>query len=122
MVEKKERDPLEEKFEMLARCCMDFKDAVCAVTEGISDDEVLRLAALASKNSHPGEDVFSRGSSKNFSIPLWEEVAKTLRFEIAMRQVQHEAVAYMERTGKTSYCLRCRGECTPEHLAELRDD
>lgn len=26
MVEKKERDPLEEKFEMLARCCMDFKD------------------------------------------------------------------------------------------------
>lgn len=39
----------------------------------------------------------------------------------AARRGNREAMEYVERTGASYYCLRCRGECTPEHLKELAD-
>ena len=113
------KDPLEDKFEALAQCAIDFKDAVARVAQGLPDDEVLRLAELARKNGFSGEDVFGRGYSKNFSIPIWEEIAQALRSEVGMRRIVCDAEAYMERTGATVYCVHCKGACRPEHQAEL---
>lgn len=112
-------DPLYPHFEALASLLIDLKDRIRESVKDLSDEEALRLADLCVKASEPGENPFG-GSSKNFPMPQWAEVASVLRGEVGMRCAFREAEEYIERTGASYYCLHCHGECTPEHLATLK--
>jgi len=114
-------DPLYAPFEAIAGHLVALSDAIRGVVKDLSDEDVLRLADLCDEEGRPGEDPFGRGICKNFPMPEWAEVAKTLRAEVGARRMHRDAVSYMGKTGASYYCPRCRGECTPEHLAELRD-
>lgn len=113
-------DPLYPRFEALAGLLIDLKDKIRESVKDLPDEEVLRLADFCVKASEPGPDPFGRGSSKNFPMPKWAEVAGVLRGEVGMRRAIREAEEYIERTGASYYCLHCHGECTPEHLATLK--
>jgi len=118
-VAERAKDPLEEKFESIAELMIGFKNAVRALVKDLPDEEVLRLAEICKKESEPGDDPFDRGSSKNFPMPMWAEASKLLLREVGSRRVKRDADEYMKRTGANYYCVACRGECTPEHAAEL---
>ena len=109
------KDPLEDKFETIAQCCLDFKAAIGAVIADLPDDEVTRLAELALRNSQPGKDVFGRGHERTFHMPMWKEMSSIIRSELRFRLIERDATEYMKKTGETVYC---EGACTLKHLAE----
>jgi len=78
----------------------------------LPDEEVLRLAEACDKESEPGESPFDAGSSKNFPMPEWAEVAKVLRKEVWLRRARRAADKHMAETGESYYCVS-------DHLDEL---
>jgi hypothetical protein len=108
-------ESIETKFNAVAREMLAFRDAIRKLTDNMTDDEILELARVCEQASKPGPHPFG-GGSKNFDSPEWQEVADILLAEVGYRH----AVADMREKKLSYYCIHCRGEHTPEHLAELR--
>jgi hypothetical protein len=94
-------DPLYPVFEDLAGFIVEMNQKITDRVSTLSDDEVLRLAEACVKESQPGESPFDAGSSKNFEVPIWTEVSKTLKREVWLRRASRAAAQRMKETGES---------------------
>ena len=102
-------------IEKLAAQMNDHHLRLEAIVKDLTDDEVREVVAECRRSAQPSD-------SHNFAMPEWDLVAERLEYELRVRRVFRRAAEHEAATGSTSYCVRCDGDCTPEHMAEFDDE
>ncbi len=87
-----------------------WHDSIRKLVETWTDERIKTLIVECEREALPDK-------TKNFHMPIYSEIAKQLRNELAIRR----AFGRMREQGAESYCFHCDGLCTPEHLAELKE-
>ena len=103
---------IEELHEQLANAAIEFHDAIRKVVQDLPDADLPILAQECRKLAEPTE-------MRNFPMPEWATIAGIIDTEYQNRIAHEDAIAHMEKTGEKYYCPKCKGACTPEHLAGL---
>lgn len=101
-------------FEKLAESLVLHGQRIEEIVKPLTDDEIRQVVVACRREAHP-----EPGDSHNFEMPEWDIVADKLEGEIRVRRFFRRAEEHMKATGSISYCLRCDGDCTPEHAAEM---
>ncbi|HEV3193838.1 MAG TPA: hypothetical protein VGY54_25205 [Polyangiaceae bacterium] len=103
---------MNEIVEKLAAEMIAYHDRLRTIVEGLTDENVVDLIVECRREARPTE-------SHNFSMPEWDLIADQLESELRLRRLFRRAKEHEEKTGSTYYCMRCDGDCKPEHLAEI---
>lgn len=90
--------------ETIGKALLEFHDKIKEVCSSLSDDEMLELSDVYLANAKPNK-------SRNFSMPIYDLIAKRIQYELSLRIVFRNAEEYMNRTGEKYYCLACAGAC-----------
>ena len=103
----------EELIEKLAAEIVGYHDRLRAVVKDLPDEDVVKLVQACKRNAQPNE-------THNFHMPVWDAVAEQIENELHVRSIFRRAEEHEKKTG-SPYCVHCDGDCTPEHIAEMKD-